>query len=255
MSALSNLSSLNSATKYPSIETYHVLGGKGRLTDEVTPFEGDVYFTEKVDGTNGRIIVLPGGDYVIGSREHLLYARGDRIINPVQDIVPVLKPLADELTSTGALSVRSGARILFLEVYGGNIGGQAKQYSSKGALGYRIFDIADIADTPLGWEAEKISRWRESGGQNFAHVADLMSIADAAGIPTVPYIGRRSEGNAMPQTLQETYELLCQALPVTRSALDESGRGEPEGIVFRTADRSVIRKARRADYRRTLGIK
>lgn len=41
-------------------------------------------------------------------------------------------------------------------------------------------------------------------------------------------------------------------LPRTRSALDEAGGGKPEGIVLRTANRSVIAKARFEDYDRTL---
>ena len=72
---MTNFDALNSATKYPPIEMYHVLDERGTLTEDLTfGFAGDVVFTEKVDGTNARIILLPGGDYIIGSREHLLYA-------------------------------------------------------------------------------------------------------------------------------------------------------------------------------------
>lgn len=255
MNALDNLATLNSATKYPEIKTYHELGDKGRLNEAVTSFAGGaVYFTEKVDGTNGRIVILPGGDYVIGSREHLLYARGDRVLNPAQSIVPTLKPLADELVSTSAFAVHSGARALYLEVYGGNVGGQAKQYTGSGNLGYRLFDIAEVDDEILGWERAQISAWREDGGQDFTAVTDLLALAKDSGIPTVPYIGHMLDGSNLPQTHQQTYDLLGRTIPVTRVGLDEGAKGAPEGLVLRNEDRTIIRKARFADYRRTLNI-
>ncbi len=52
-----DLGKLNSMTKYPSILTYHALGDKGLLQETVQiPFEGRVIGTEKVDGTNTRLI-------------------------------------------------------------------------------------------------------------------------------------------------------------------------------------------------------
>jgi hypothetical protein len=55
-------SALNSLTKYPSIPTYHTLdAGNGGLLETSIDFEGRVIGTEKVHGTNSRIISLPGG--------------------------------------------------------------------------------------------------------------------------------------------------------------------------------------------------
>src|SRR6188768_1972097 len=72
------LAALNTATKYPSIPTYHKFGEKGRLTEELNViFKGAVIGTEKIDGTNTRIILPPGNDYIIGSREELLFSGGD----------------------------------------------------------------------------------------------------------------------------------------------------------------------------------
>jgi hypothetical protein len=52
-----DLDKLNSMTKYPSILTYHALGDKGVLQETVQiPFEGRIIGTEKVDGTNARLI-------------------------------------------------------------------------------------------------------------------------------------------------------------------------------------------------------
>ena len=57
-----DLGKLNSMTKYPSILTYHTLGDKGVLRETVqVPFAGRVLGTEKVDGTNCRLIFCPDG--------------------------------------------------------------------------------------------------------------------------------------------------------------------------------------------------
>jgi ATP-dependent RNA circularization protein (DNA/RNA ligase family) len=54
-----DLNKINSVTKYPRIETYHKIGERGRLMDEVQVDFSDqkVILTEKVDGVNGRIII------------------------------------------------------------------------------------------------------------------------------------------------------------------------------------------------------
>ncbi|MEM8781093.1 MAG: hypothetical protein AAGF26_19995, partial [Cyanobacteria bacterium P01_G01_bin.49] len=55
-----DLSKINSLTKYPSIITYHKLDSKnGGLLEEPLKFQGKLLATEKVDGTNARIICLP----------------------------------------------------------------------------------------------------------------------------------------------------------------------------------------------------
>src|SRR5262245_22884963 len=93
-----DLAKLNSLTKYPSILTYHTLDPRnGGLLEEVTAFVGTVIGTEKVDGTNSRVICLPDGCYLLGSREELLYAKGDLIGNPSLGIVDGLKETAEGL--------------------------------------------------------------------------------------------------------------------------------------------------------------
>lgn len=96
-----NLKAINSMTKYPSIPTYHNLDPRdGGLLDETVPFTGPVIGTEKIDGTNSRIILLPDGTYLLGSREELLYAQGDLIGNPALGIIDALRPIADNLANT-----------------------------------------------------------------------------------------------------------------------------------------------------------
>ena len=50
------INELNSITKYPSIETFHKLGQKGRLTEELNfevPKIDKLIFTEKIGGGAG----------------------------------------------------------------------------------------------------------------------------------------------------------------------------------------------------------
>lgn len=248
---LDRLPFINSATKYPSINTYHVLGERGRLTDEVTTFSGPVHLTEKVDGTNARIVIDRDGDYVIGEREGLLYARGDRVTNPSLGIVEALRDFVDH---TDLAPSNGDLRVYFLEVYGGKIGQAHKQYTSGGLFGFRLFDVAHIPSDVLAWPREGIAAWRDSGGQSFATEDELLAIAAKANIPTVPRLATTEAGD-LPVSISETYDWLGSLLPKTNVALDDGAKGNPEGIVLRSFDRSTIRKARFVDYKRTLNIK
>ncbi|MEJ3653556.1 RNA ligase family protein [Actinomycetes bacterium KLBMP 9759] len=244
-----DLGLLNSLTKYPSIPTYHALDpANGRLTDAVVEFDGPVIGTEKIDGTNARIISLPDGTYLLGSREHLLYARGDLIGNPAQGIVAALKQLAESLPPA-----TDGIRVHFLEVYGGKVGAAAKQYSGEHTVGYRMFDYAVIADHEemVGRSMEQISSWRESGGQPFVSVEQLVEVGARDAVPLVPALFTVDSAD-LPRDLEATRAFLAEQLPSTRSALDEGAGGQPEGIVLRSGDRSRIAKARFQDYDRTL---
>lgn len=257
-SPTTDLAALNSATKYPSIETHHQLGDRGALTENLGPFAGytgDVILTEKVDGTNGRIILLPGGDYLIGSREELLHARGDRVENPALGIVAALKPLADRIVSSRGNGADPDAtdrvHVLYLEVYGGKIGGQAKQYSGLGASHYRLFDHNTVDPQVLAWSRERIASWRDGGGQTFIPEAALHAVAVGWDVPLVPRLARPSFED-LPTDVQGMRDFLAVNLPKTRVALDDKAGGRPEGIVLRSENRSVISKARFEDYERTL---
>ncbi|BEL07185.1 hypothetical protein Q0Z83_053760 [Actinoplanes sichuanensis] len=241
-----DLAALNSLTKYPSIPTYHALDpSNGGLTEQPVPFTGAVLGTEKVDGTNSRIIVLPDGSYLLGSREELLYAQGDLIGNPALGIVQHLRPLAEQLAGSGG----DGLRVYYLELYGGRIGGQAKQYSARGAHGWRLFDVAlvDDLDERLTWAPQRISAWREGGGQAYLGEDEL----SATGLDLTPRLFT-VDAAELPATVEGMSAFLAERLPRTLVALDDSGLGAAEGVVLRAADRSVIAKARFQDYTRTL---
>jgi len=243
------LDRLNSTTKYPSIPTYHALDpANGSLTEAPVMFDGRVVLTEKIDGTNARIICLPGGAYLIGSRGELLLAKGDLIGNPALGIVEVLRDVAEAISATHD---EEAIVVYFGEVYGGKVTQASKQYTSQRRVGFRLFDVARIRDYADVLEQPRaaISQWRESGGQAYVDEETLQATAARHSLDLTPRLG---EVEALPETVEEASAFLAETLPQTLSALDEQAGGKPEGIVARTHSRSQIAKLRFSDYRRTL---
>lgn len=243
-----DLTVVNSMTKYPSIPTYHALDPRnGTLTADCVEFSGPVTLTEKVDGTNSRIIVLPDGSYLLGSREELLYARGDLIGNPALGIVAALRDLAERLReSTDRITV------YYLEVYGGKVTAGSKHYTASRQVGHRLFDVAVLDDHAevATWPAERVAAWRDGGGQRFLPEPELLARAEAHGLPTVPRLDT-VDGADLPREIDKMHALLTERLPQTLVALDGPA-GNSEGLVLRSLDRSAIAKARFQDYARTL---
>ena len=241
-----DLNKLNSITKYPSIPTYHALGDKGALLEQTVSFDGEIILTEKVDGTNSRIILLPDGSFVLGSREELLFARGDLIGNPALGIVDALKGIADSLPVAN-----SGIVVAYLEVYGGKVTAASKQYTAKQSVGLRLFDVAVLTDTDIetlfALTVREIAAWRDKSGQVFLNEEQLSKAASDYGFELTPRIATIA---AMPVSIQETHEFLKETLPQTLVALDKGARGRAEGIVARTISRNAIAKLRFADYER-----
>lgn len=250
-----DLARLNSATKYPSIETYHQLapGGTGALLEAPMLFDGDqAVLTEKIDGANARIIVMPDGDFFIGSREELFHARGDRVWNTQLSIVDTLKDLADDgLYPAGAGFIKT----FYLEVYGGSIGQGYKNYTTnKTFTDYRLFDISLAPLSILEMPRDQIASWRDHSGQKWATEEQLKVSAAVEGIELTPRLATM-ESHELPRTIDDTLEFLKKHLPATNVALDATGRGNPEGIVFRTPDRVTIAKAKFKDYERTIRLR
>lgn len=239
-----DLSKLNSMTKYPSIPTYHTLGERGALLEETVSFQGDIILTEKVDGTNSRIILLPDRNFVLGSREELLFAKGDLIGNPALGIVDALKNVAETLSQPQDQIV-----VLYLELYGGKITAASKQYTANQTVGWRLFDVAVLAEieTLFSKFVQQLAAWRDNGGQKFLNEDQLKEAAQAYGVELTP---RLATVEALPVSIQEAYEFLKAMLPNTQSALDENAGGRAEGIVARTVSRSAIAKLRFEDYER-----
>lgn len=252
------LGCLNSATKYPAILTYHEMGERGCLNETRTEvFEPgeELVVTEKVDGTNSRIISSPYGDYIIGSREDLLTYRGDLLFNTAQGIVEAARHTAVYLHGNWTAEHDDCLWVFYGEVYGGNVGNSAKQYTSQRATGYRLFDVAlfPIKELPelLAQGRKKISSWRQHGGQTFLDEESLQQAQKAIDVPLTP---RLKVTEPLPESIEEASQWLKGVLPEegTHCALDEGAKGRSEGIVIRTADRKKIVKLRFQDYRKTL---
>lgn len=245
---------LNSATKYPPIETYHPLdpsNGKLREFESMTEgpsATGTFVLTEKVNGTNGRIVVMPDGDWFIGSREELLYAHGDRVVNPNLGIVPALLPVGPRMVPAFSDDVT----VYFFEVYGYRIGPAAKQYTRDAqAVGYRLFDVAAVELAVLNMTRSSVASWRDHGGQRFMSEETLVQLAEVNAVRLVPRIATVSAAE-LPTGLEGMQRFIQEYLPETGVALDDSAGKKPEGIVLRSADRSYTAKARFEDYERTL---
>ena len=242
-----DLCKLNSATKYPSIPTYHALGERGKLLCETVDFEGErIIATEKVDGTNSRIVLMPDGCYLIGSREELLHAKGDLIHNPALGIVDALRTTADHIDT---VCERSSDTVLtiYLETYGGKTTAAAKQYTSDRSFGFRLFDVSRVDMSQLDDRLEAIASWRENGGQRFLSESDLIAFSERAKVELTPRI---AEIDFLPTEIEATYEWLRSQIPSTHVALDSNAGGRPEGLVVRTSDRKRIAKIRFEDYQR-----
>lgn len=268
-----SLATLNSLTKYPSIETYHQLGAKGVLQEFVEAghpmgerenlpplarFVGGVEGTEKVEGTNARIIVLPNGMVIIGSREELLWATGDLIHNPTLHIVGTLRGSKNLIQAAGHfLSAPDRIRVVYGEVYGDGVGGAGKRYAAgrKGLTGFRIFDVANVPVMHLVWSTEEAAAWRQRGGQSYESKEVVDVTARQLGVDRVPNL-LFELSHALPKTLASTHEWLKHNAPRTRVPLAQAEDGIPraEGIVLRGADvegKRLLAKIRFEDYERT----
>ncbi len=239
---------INSLTKYPSILTLHKFGERGRLTNDVTTdIIGEKMFaTEKIDGTNVRIVCL-GDEYLIGSREHILHYHTDFYFDTAQGIVEGVRELKVKIPQTTDLTVIYG------ELFGGKMSSNAKQYGTD-KIGFRVFDIAVFLDLSiLDMELEDISKWRETEttdgiiyGQNFLNSEELSVYASQFDIvPSVHF----EISDLSHRTILDS---LKKCLPKTLVALSDSALMRPEGVILRNANRSKIIKLRFEEYERTL---
>ncbi len=256
------LERINSATKYPSILTYHALGQKGGMTNELCegksfPSGEPVEITEKVDGTNSRMVFV-GGDYLIGSREEFVFAKGDRIKNSVI-INPVLAGLSDFLQHADVDA--GGVIVIFGETYGHKIQEGSKVYcAGSQKQSYRVFDIVrwtldEFEGLMETVPANALSLWRDAGNQPFVDTDALAVFCDKYNIARTPIIAVL-DGREIPTGAPETLAWMEQMIPESKATIDTANAeanqkfGRPEGLVVRTKNRSFIRKLRFEDYRK-----
>lgn len=266
------LDKLNSLTKFPSIPTLHAMGDKGRLGDEVEPgfldllrdAPSELVPTEKVDGTNTRILLFTDGTFLVGSKEELLWYSEDLIGNPALHIVEEVRRWSSQLEEFALNDAPQGLTVLYLETYGHGIGQSGKQYAvTEGYRSLRLFDAAFwggsswwklVSDPEV--DAEDLSRMRQRGEQPFLSWDAIVAMGKGLDIETV------TERDLPPPSLSivETYDWV-RFQPKSAALIDDVAPGLPEGVVLRTRrgntaapfDAPVRRaKARVEDYRRTI---
>lgn len=250
------LSKLNSITKYPSIPTFHVMGERGRLTDEVPvnfdPTE-DWEATEKIDGTNARIVFTRYGDF-IGSREELLTFSQDVVRNPALGIVETLLPIVLG-TTTANVQPPDEVLVLWGEVFGGNIGKAAKNYSEKGARGFRLFDAALFPERLWielhKYPQEELAYWRDHGKQPFVSRSEFEGWSQRLGVQPAPIVCKGT--GPLPLQVDHAAFWLAQTVGnYTRAGLDGiDNMGPSEGLIVRNRERTKIVKLRTEDYARS----
>jgi len=239
---------INTLTKYPSILTLHKLGEKGRLLDELTTpiLDEEMYATEKIDGTNARIICY-GSEFLIGAREFILHHSDDLYFDNAQEIVNGIYTLNVNIPTTDVLTVIYG------EFYGGKTSANSKQYG-KETNGFRVFDIVVYNDLSiLEKDLAEISKWRETEtkdgivyGQNFLTRSEMTTL-----FPKFEYVPL-VDFSLSDFSHKEILKNLNESIPTTNVALAETALKKPEGLVLRNANRSKIVKVRYEDYERTL---
>lgn len=244
---------INTLTKYPSILTLHKFGERGRFTNDITTnIEGEImYASEKIDGTNVRIVCY-GDDFLIGSRNNILHYSKDFYWDETMGIVEQFYKKKLPTLVTNKLT------IIFGELFGGKISSNSKNYG-KEDHGFRVFDVAEIQDLSiLEKSITEISAWRESPkdssiddtliyGQGFAELDTLK----AYGFNLVPQL-KFELPNLEHQTILNSLE---QYISKTNVALTKTAKEGTEGVVLRNKTRTKIVKLRFEDYRRTLNHK
>lgn len=247
------LRALNTLTKYPSIPTYHALD-RGRPSDELNcAFNADdeLFFTEKVDGTNARIVFFSDGSWFIGSRQDLLTYRDDLIRPNTMNIVETVLADAQRLGDNSADMFDYGAdMVVYGEVYGHGIGKNGKQYASGANRSFRVFDVQtlpknwpDMLEQPL----EELATWRDAGEQNWMREELLLTYCRNAELLRVPRI---FIFDPLPTKPADIYTWLRVHLPETQVRIDPDAPGFAEGLVVRNNKRSRIAKIRFDDYRK-----
>lgn len=249
-----DLAKINSITKYPPIPTLHALDAKGVPTDEVlVDFGGaDVCVTEKIDGTNARILVSDGS-FALGSREHLLTVSGDVLFDPALGIVEQLRETARRIAANVFHAERAGLAVIFGELYGGKVTGGSKNYTAnREAYGWRVFDYLFLPEAKLSeledLDGAALARRRESAHDFWFSPTDIAAqlVLDGLDGLAVPPV----EAGAPPADRRLVLEWLADVMPRSRATLDATAAARPEGVVVRTADRSRVAKVRFDDYRK-----
>lgn len=252
---------LNTLTKYPSILTFHNLGvKKGTLIDTLTsdkfPKSDDEELegTEKVDGTNSRIIIC-GEDYAIGMREDIIYIKGDKTINDKLGVLSNCIPIAERLVKENSFD-KNTLIVIYGEHYGFNVGANYKNYAKGKNIEFRVFDtwdmsISEILELFEKYDLNRLSTWRKQENQPFYPIDKLNSFVTTLGLKRTPVLFKIKKGD-LKMSIEDMYKFLL-TYKDTIVGLDNNGKSE--GFVVRSKDRKYIKKIRLEEYEKTLRLR
>lgn len=240
---------VNTLTKYPSILTLHELGEKGVLLEELTTqVRGEnLYATEKIDGTNVRLIFM-GDEYLIGAREFILHHSDDLYYDQTMGIVDDTKSIGFAIPPAS-----SDLTVVYGELFGGKLSSNSKWYGRE-KCGFRVFDIAVYKDLSiLDSDLPEISLWRERRTERgMIYGQPFLSIGEARErFPMFSY-APAVEFDLGDYSHEQVLNGLRRSIPRSLVTLTEAATGDAEGMVLRTWDRSKVVKVRFEDYERTL---
>lgn len=256
---IDKLDKLNTITKYPSIRTYHQLGERGRLLEEVqcpVPQGEKLYVTEKINGRNARIIFLEDGTQFIGSRDLLLHYSSDVIYNPIEGIVSAITQ-PQRVLELCSSHIETHLIVAYVEVYGGTQK-MDKEYTKLGKTNFRVFDIASIPYTELkillDLSLAQLAGWRDSVGLTWQTTSSLYAdeLDDSAPVSVIRPTPLLDIVFDFPTTLNGVSAYLNTTLPHRNTKCGIDVVGKSEGIVVRNESRSFITKIRFDEYIRTL---
>lgn len=160
-----------------------------------------------------------------------------------------MRPIAECLVAQAIKT--EGLAVYFGEVYGAGLPA-AKHYTTARRTSFRLFDAVVYQEAQLreteSWTPERLSGWREAGGQPFLREEELRLLAEVRGLDLAPLV---YEGDAaeIGSSIEAARGFLSRCGEITRCHLD-GGEGKLEGIVVRTPDRKQIAKLRHEDYER-----
>ncbi|GAA2321281.1 hypothetical protein GCM10010149_87860 [Nonomuraea roseoviolacea subsp. roseoviolacea] len=243
---------LNSLTKYPKIPTYHQRDSKGLLVDGALNVEyrstDRVHITEKFDGENTRITLLPTGEYMIGSREEWLTISGDRLYNEKDGLVDAVRPYADSVPQVPLFTSTTVITTFYVEVYGHRATNAWKNYGDGSVPGVRLFDVAQVPiDMLFDMEIEEIAAWRENADHDgiWASTPDLYQIANLCGFTAATVLDSVMAAD-LPKDIDGMRDFLYQ-WPLTTGAISGTP-GRSEGIVINDFWRKNLAKVKFKDY-------
>lgn len=257
----STTTKFNSLTKYFNIPSYHEINnGKGNylLTDKKDFINECVYVTEKIEGVSARIILSTNhlgnaDDYLIGNKDSFLFAKGDRIENPLLNIVENVKTIADTIYFLSEKTLKPNSiYCLYCDMFGGSLKG-AKQYTSCGKYSIRIVDMLIISQKEveelLELNDEEIGKWNTNKQIKFQKSEDLKRFCDKYYLETVPVL-TVINGNEIPLEAGRMLNWM-EKFQKSELCLDKKALGNSAGVVLRTKDNQLVRELWFKDYRRT----